>query len=459
MQKRVINVGILGLGTVGAGVLRYFFYNQDLIDKKAGIPVRLIKAVARSSEKERGFAPALIKGLTLVYQDRLEGPAWRQVVDDTDIDIIVELMGTGISEACIREALWKGKSVVTANKKVISTFGSDLMKLARERGAALRFEAAVGGGTPVLQPLDETLAGSDIAELAAIVNGTTNFILSSMTYDGKEYAEALGEAQRLGLAEADPTEDVEGGDAVSKLKILIMMAFGEDFPRSSIYCRGIARQAGTLPTVTKNDIAYAGKHGYVVKLLAVARRTKGGITAWVQPMLVHSRNPMATVNYTSNAVSIRKVLGEVLADEVIFYGIGAGAAPTASAVVADIINIAEQMAIHPAKLGVDSYYQQFAEALTVSIDDVSFRHYLHFVSTGGTEVLRKIVESLARESIEIILIESDRHSSGQASDIYMLVGPACVSKVTAALREIMAQTTSAEILPGVVSIPVYEQQA
>lgn len=448
-NKQTVNVGLLGLGTVGSGVVRYFHYNQDVIDRKAGVPVRLLKAATQSSTKERKLEASLLSGFEVIYQDQMEDPAWRALVKDKQIDIIVELMGSPASRSSIQEALWAGKHVVTANKKVISTYGIDLVTLAGERGRFLRFEAAVGGGTPLIQPLDEALAGSKITQLAGIINGTTNFILSCMTQCGDTYHKALEEAREERLAEGNPTEDVEGEDARSKLKILIMMAFGVEFPRSKIYCRGIAKESGKVPVIADADITYVKRLGYFIKLMAVAQRVDDGMVAWVQPMLVSGKYPLAAVDFKNNAVLVRRVVGDKI-DEVMFSGVGAGAEPTAGAVIADVIHIAREIVHRSGSLPVNTYYKRFEDVRPLTIDSVVSRYYLRFTSRGGTEILARIVSCLAKEQIAINSIEIENEK------IFMLVGPTTQSRIANAYQAMISQTKSAELETGLVDIPIFD---
>ncbi|MFM9110235.1 MAG: homoserine dehydrogenase [Prochlorococcaceae cyanobacterium] len=318
-----IGVGLLGLGTVGAGVAAILASPEGRHPLVADLALRRVAVRDPGRPRPVALDPALI----------VTDP--QAVVDDPAVEIVVEVMG-GLEPArsLILRAIAAGKSVVTANKAVIARFGEEIAAAAAERGVYVLIEAAVGGGIPVIEPLKQSLGGNRLRRVSGIINGTTNYILSRMAAEGAGYAEVLADAQRLGYAEADPAADVQGGDAADKIAILAGLAYGGPVPRAAIPTEGIDR-------LDARDVAYAAQLGYVVKLLAVAERVGSSAEAEqldvrVHPTLLPRQHPLAGVQGVNNAILVE---GDPVG-EVMFYGPGAGAGPTASAVVADILNIA-----------------------------------------------------------------------------------------------------------------------
>ena len=318
-----VGIGILGAGVVGSALLRRLVDEHAAIEAKTGLDLQVRKVAVRDLDKGRSFS--LPDG---VLTDNPQA-----VVDDPRVDLVVEIMG-GEDPAgdLVLAALEAGKPVVTANKALIAARGEELIGAAERSGVPLLFEAAVGGGIPIIRPLAETLAGEQITRVLGIVNGTTNFILSSMFDDGKEYADALAEAQSLGYAEADPTADVGGADAAAKAAILASLAFGTWIGFDRVYFEGIQ-------TVSRSDMEYAADLGYVVKLLAIAERSTGGVSARVHPAMIPHDHPLASIRGATNAIF---VAGPSI-DELLFAGPGAGGEPTASAVLGDVIDAAREI--------------------------------------------------------------------------------------------------------------------
>ena len=319
-----VNVGLLGLGVVGSGVLSALGRNGSLIPHSVGRPVQVTRILVRDPNKPR----------PVVFDPKMLTADAAQVLEDTSIDIIAEAMG-GEQPALdyIRTALEAGKSVVTANKEVMAKHGPELLELAARRGAHLLFEASVGGGIPILGPLTKSLRGNEIRGIRAIINGTTNYILTKMSHEDVEFAQALHEAQELGYAEADPTNDVEGIDAGYKLAILASLAFHTRVAAQDVHLEGISRLTG-------RDFQYARDLGYVIKLMAIATNRDGRVEARVHPALVPQEAPLAKVDGVLNAVEVE---GD-LVDKVLFHGRGAGSMPTASAMVGDILEAAWSIA-------------------------------------------------------------------------------------------------------------------
>src|ERR1700686_4578076 len=311
---RPLGVGLLGLGTVGTGVARVLLAKKDALERRIGRPVQICKVLVRDLDKPRSLSLPLV------------GHA-EEVIDDPAVDIVVELIGGDEpAQTFILQAIERGKHVVTANKEVMAKHGPTILAAAAERGVSVAYEASVGGGIPLIGPFQLDLAANDITSVVGIVNGTTNYILTRMTESGATFAEALREAQDLGYAEPDPTNDVEAWDAAYKLAILASLAFGAPVMPEQISREGITQ-------VSQRDILYAGEMGYRIKLLAIARLVGGQVEARVHPSLVHQGSMLASVNGSFNAVQVEgDLIGTAL-----FYGRGAGSEPTASAVVADLI--------------------------------------------------------------------------------------------------------------------------
>lgn len=318
-----IKIGLLGLGTVGTGVYKLIGRRADIMDKTIGAELEIKKILVHNMNKKReGIEPSLLTD------------DWREIVEDDEIQIVVEVMG-GMEPAktIILEALRAGKNVVSANKDLIAEEGRILLDTAQENGKDFLFEAAVAGGIPIIRPLKQCLAANEISDVLGIVNGTTNYILTKMFEDGMEFEDALRQAQELGYAEADPTADVEGLDAGRKVAIMASIAFHSRVVFSDVYTEGITK-------ITAADIEYAREFDSVIKLLGVARSTETGIEVGVYPMMIGKDHPLASVRDSFNAVFIH---GDAV-DDAMFYGRGAGEMPTASAVVGDVIDAARDLA-------------------------------------------------------------------------------------------------------------------
>jgi len=313
---RPLGVGLLGLGTVGSGVARVLLNKRDALERRIGRPMQICKVLVRDPSKAR----TLSLPVPLVTDPR-------EVIDDPAVDIVVEVIGgEEPARTLILQAIERGKHVVTANKEVMAKHGPTILAAAAARGVTVAYEASVGGGIPLIGPFQLDLAANDITSVVGIVNGTTNYILTRMTESGAAFADALREAQHLGYAEPDPTNDVEAWDAAYKLAILASLAFGAPVMPEQISREGITQ-------VSQRDILYAGEMGYRIKLLAIARLVDGQVEAHVHPSLVHRGSMLASVDGSFNAVQIEgDLIGSAL-----FYGRGAGSEPTASAVVADLI--------------------------------------------------------------------------------------------------------------------------
>ncbi|KXL53158.1 homoserine dehydrogenase [Anaerotignum neopropionicum] len=322
MDQNICKIAILGMGTVGGGVYKILEKQKDNLIYKIGGGLEIAKVLVRNKAKYMDtVAPEMLTD------------QWSDIINDDDIKIIVEVMG-GLEPAgkYIKEALQKGKHVVTANKDLIAIHGHQLLELAKSNNCDLLFEAAVAGGIPIIRPLKQCLAGNEITEVMGIINGTTNFILTKMSEEGMDFADALRLATDLGYAEADPTADIEGYDAGRKLAILASIAFHTPVTFHDVYTEGISK-------ITAKDIRYAHELGCEIKLLGIAKNKEDGIEVKVHPTMISAKHPLASVKDSFNAVFVH---GDAV-DDAMFYGRGAGEFPTGSAVVGDIIDVARNM--------------------------------------------------------------------------------------------------------------------
>jgi homoserine dehydrogenase len=382
-----VTVGLIGLGTVGTGVARLLTEHAERITRRAGRPVRWKWAAVRDLRKPRGVSLDGVRLTTDAYQ----------VIDDPEVDVVIETMG-GIEPALgyVLRALEAGKHVVTANKALLAEHGPRIFAQGRAARRAVAFEGSVGGGIPIVQALGFALSANQVQSLAAIVNGTCNFILTRMTSEGLSYNDALGQAQQLGYAEADPTLDVDGTDTAHKLAILAQLAFETEVRPDSIPRQGI-------DSLHLADLKYAGELGYTIKLLAMAKLSTAGLELRVGPTLVKRGRPLAEVSGPYNAI---RVVGDAVGDT-LFYGRGAGAMPTASAVVGDLIDVVTGRAGPPAQSVSGGSDLSPAISLTPS-SHVRSRYYLRFTIADRPGVLAKLAKILGERGISIAsLIQHD----------------------------------------------------
>ncbi|EAX46526.1 Homoserine dehydrogenase [Thermosinus carboxydivorans Nor1] len=377
MGEKVIQVGLLGMGTVGSGVVKLLAANAQDIARKVGAPVRIKKVLVRDPEKPR---PGLLP-------DQLVFDA-AAVIDDADIDIIVEVMGgEQPAKDYILQALNRGKHVVTANKDVVAKYGRELFAAAEANHVDFLFEASVGGGIPIIRPLKQCLAANKISEVMGIVNGTTNYMLTQMTQHRLDFATALRQAQAAGYAEADPTADVGGWDAARKIAILASIAFGTRVTVDDVYVEGIT-------TIGAEDIEYARELGYVLKLLAVAKETDKGIDVRVHPAFIPHHHPLAAVQDVFNAIYVR---GDAVG-ETMFYGRGAGQMPTASAVVADIIDVARDIRHHVSSRILCTCYEQKP---LCPIEQTASPYYIRMLVEDKPGVLAAIAGAFGAQQVSL----------------------------------------------------------
>ncbi len=391
-----VNIGLLGLGTVGGGVVTVLTGNASEIARRAGREIVIAKAAARD------YDPTRISGLEHIGHIGNDAFA---VVDDPSIDIVIELIG-GDSPAreLVLKAIANGKHVVTANKALIAKHGNEIFAAAQQHGVTVAFEAAVAGGIPIIKALREGLAANHIEWIAGIINGTGNFILTAMRDQGQPFAEALAEAQALGYAEADPTFDVEGIDAAHKLTILGSLAFGIPLQFDKTITEGIA-------AIDPQDVAYAEELGYRIKHLGMARRTEAGIELRVHPTLIPERRLLANVDGVMNAVLIKgDVVGPTL-----YYGAGAGALPTASAVVADVVDITRALTTDPTNRVPHLAFQptELQDTPVLPLDQVQTAYYLRLSALDQPGVMASIAGLLADEKISIEAIKQKEPLAGE----------------------------------------------
>ncbi|MFH2080097.1 MAG: homoserine dehydrogenase [Pseudomonadota bacterium] len=420
-----INVGLLGLGTVGGGTLTVLRRNAEEITRRAGREIRVLRAAVRNLDKAKALAGDL--PLTTNPFD---------VVDDPDIDIVVELIG-GLEPAreLVMRAIANGKHVVTANKHLVAKFGNEIFAAAQAKGVMVAFEAAVAGGIPIIKALREGLTANRIEWLAGIINGTSNFNLTEMRDKGAAFEDVLKEAQRLGYAEADPTFDIEGIDAAHKLTILSAIAFGIPMQFERAYTEGISK-------LTREDVQYAEELGYRIKLLGIARRADNGIELRVHPTLIPERRLIANVDGAMNAVL---VLGDAVGPT-LYYGAGAGAEPTASAVVADLVDVTRLHTADPHHRVPHLAFQpdQLADTPILPMDEVRTAYYLRLRAFDRPGVLADITRILADSNISIDAMVQKEPAEGEEQVSIILLTHITVEKnVNAAIAKIEALDTVA----------------
>ncbi len=380
---KAVNVGLIGLGTVGSGTLNVLVRNAAEISRRAGRDIRVTHAAALE------YNPENLEGLENL---EITDDAFA-VVENPEVEIVVELIG-GYSPAreLVLKAIENGKHVVTANKALIAVHGNEIFTAAQAKGVTVAFEAAVAGGIPIVKALREGLVANHVEWIAGIINGTGNFILTEMKEKGREFADALKEAQSLGYAEADPTFDVEGIDAAHKLTILASLAFGIPLQFDQCYTEGIGK-------IEPLDIKNAGQFGYHIKHLGITRMTPSGVELRVHPTLIPNKRLIANVDGVMNAVLVQgDAVGPTL-----YYGAGAGSLPTASAVVADIVDITRALTVDPDNRVPHLAYQPDAlsNVPVADMDDVRSGYYMRLAVTDESGVLAKITELLAESDISI----------------------------------------------------------
>jgi homoserine dehydrogenase len=412
-----ISVGILGLGTVGTGVVRVLKSHREELEEKIGAPV-VLRAVADID------VTTSRKGITLSELPITTDPI--KVLDDPEIDIVVELIG-GLEPArpFILRALANGKHVVTANKALLATHGDELYEEARQRGCMLAFEAAVAGGIPLIRSVKEGLVANRITSLYGIVNGTSNYILSRMTDEGQEFSRVLAEAQAQGYAEADPTFDIEGIDSAHKLQILATLAFRTYVKLKDIYVEGITK-------ITPQDIELACEMGFRIKLLAIAKAVNGALELRVHPTMIPQDWTMSAVSGVFNAIFLS---GDVVND-LMFYGRGAGQMPTASSVWADIVEIARRLAAGQNAVPQDLPVLGRKPLALKPMEEVRSAYYLNVSALDQPSVLAQVAGILGKHDISIASVIQKVRQHAKAVPVVMMTHEAQEGSMQKALQEI-----------------------
>jgi homoserine dehydrogenase len=416
-----LNVGLLGIGTVGGGTYNVLTRNQAEISRRLGCDVRVIQVADRNLD----LAKAVTAGNVALTDDAFA------VVNNPEVDVVVELIGGyTIAKDLVLQAIANGKHVVTANKALLAVHGNEIFKAAEEKGVIVAYEAAVAGGIPIIKALREGLSANKIEWVAGIINGTTNFILTEMREKGLAFADVLGEAQRLGYAEADPTFDVEGIDAAHKLTLMAAIAFGMPVAFESAYTEGITK-------LETKDIRYAEELGYRVKLLGISKKTEAGVELRVHPTLIPEKRLIANVNGAMNAVVVKgDAVGPTL-----YYGAGAGAEPTASAVVADLVDIARaQGTTAEQRVPYLGFQLDQQTALTIlPISEVNSAYYLRLRATDKPGVLATVTKILGDRAISIeAMLQKEPQEDEVEADIVILTDVTIEKNMDAAIAELEA---------------------
>jgi len=414
-----VRVGLLGLGVVGCGTLTVLSRNREEITRRAGRRIQIVQAAARDPRKERTCP---MDGVELVTDAEL-------VVNNPAVEVVVELIGGyDLARDLVLRAIANGKHVVTANKALIALHGNEIFRAAQDRGVMVAFEAAVAGGVPIIKTIREGLTANRIEWIAGIINGTTNYILTEMRDRGAEFADVLAEAQRLGYAEADPSFDIDGIDTGHKLTILAAIAFGIPLKFKDAYIEGIRH-------ITRADVAYAEELGYALKLLGIARRASGGIELRVHPTLIPERRLIANVDGAMNAVLVKgDAVGPTL-----FYGTGAGAEPTASAVVADLVDVVRTLTTDPTNRVPHLAFQADAlvDVAILPMTEVRTSYYLRLLAEDRPGVLADVTRILGDRGISIEAILQKEPAEGEnAVPIIILTHPVLEQNMNSAIRRI-----------------------
>jgi len=414
-----IDVGLLGIGIVGGGTWDVLSRNADEIQRRAGREIRIAVVADKETEK----AKAIVQNRAKVVPDAFE------VVRGNEVEIVVELIGgTTVAKELVLEAIRHGKHVVTANKALLATHGNEIFAAAQKKGVMVTFEAAVAGGVPIIKALREGLSANRIEWIAGIINGTSNFILSEMRDKGIAFSEALKDAQKRGYAEADPTFDIEGVDAAHKLTILSALAFGIPMQLEKCFREGIQK-------LTKADIRYAEELGYRIKLLGITKKTDKGIELRVHPTLVPARRLIANVEGVMNAILVK---GDAVG-ATMYYGAGAGAQPTASAVVADLVDVTRLITADPEQRVPHLAFQpdRLSDERVLSIDEIETSYYLRMRVMDKPGVLADITRTLADSEISIeAMVQKEPGEGERIVDIVLLTNRAIEKDVNQAIDRI-----------------------
>ena len=410
-----MRVGLIGIGTVGGGTYKILTENSEEIFKKTGKKIEITMV----ADTNLSLAKNIVKAPVIITDDATK------LIQSNEVDIVIELIGgVGISRTFVQQALENKKHVVTANKALIAMHGEELVKLAKKNNVILAYEASVAGGIPIIKAVREGLAANKIEWIAGIVNGTTNYILSEMKENNLSFNVALKQAQELGFAEADPTFDIEGIDAAHKITILASLAFGIPINFDAAYIEGITQ-------LTQKDITYAEELGYRIKLLAITKLVSDGVELRVHPTLIPEKRLVANVNGPMNAVLVKgNMVGPTL-----YYGAGAGAEATASAVVADIIDITRGSTLNIPTLGFVDEYISAKKILT--IEEVKSEFYLRLSMSNKAGLLAKITNIFAKNDVSIdAMVHKEISDESKDPDIFLITSKIEERKINEIIQEI-----------------------
>lgn len=434
VQKRekgypmTVKIGLVGTGTVGGGCIDIIQKHREDFARHYGVDIELVRVCSL----DRGEAEA--HGVGDLFTDD-----FHEIINDPDIDLVIELIGgTGVAHAIVTEALKAGKYVVTANKALMATAGEEIFHLADEANVEIAFEASVGGGIPIIQPLKHALISNEVESVLGIVNGTTNYMLTRIGEDGLTYDDALKEAQEKGFAEANPSADVDGFDAAAKIAILASIAFNSRVVMDDVHTEGIRN-------ISPVDLKNAREMGYAVKLLAIAHRTPEGVDVRVHPTMIPVAHQMANVNGVYNAIY---VVGDAVG-ETMFFGEGAGAGPAASAVMGDVLDVARHIT-----LGVQPIVGCTCtdELPIVPMDNLQTRYYIRFVVPDRTGVLATAAEVFAHHDVSLrSVMQEGTHERG-AVDLIFVTHTACEKNIRAVLDELAAKDDMLLAEPTVIRV-------
>jgi homoserine dehydrogenase len=420
-----IKVGLLGLGTVGTGVVRIIEGHQEDLQRQTGSPIEVVQILVQNKSKLRNIA---------VDTSKLTENAW-DVIENPEIDVIIEVMG-GVNETkeYLLAALNKGKHIVTANKDLMAIHGPEILEKAAENGCDVFYEASVAGGIPIIRTLVEGFSSDRITKIMGIVNGTTNYILTKMSQEGAAYLDVLKEAQELGYAEADPTSDVEGLDAARKMTILATLGFHANVSLSDVNAKGISQ-------ISKEDIQYGKKLGYEVKLLGIAENHDGHISVSVEPTMVKSSHPLSSVNGVFNAVYI---YGEAVG-ETMFYGPGAGELPTATSIVADLVAVVRNL-----KLGINGRTMSttYKEKKLKTDEQITSKNFilLHVADKAG--VLAQITQIFAQHEVSLESVLQHPNPNNPKAEIIIITHDA----IQANIKRVLRQFESMDVIDAIQSV-------
>ena len=423
-----VKIGLIGTGTVGGGCIDIINNHKDDFKRHLGIDIELVRVCSLDC------AEAEAHGVGHLFTSD-----FNEIINDPDINLVIELIGgTGVAHTIVCNALKAGKNVVTANKALMATSGEEIFHLADEAGVEIAFEASVGGGIPIIDPLKHSLISNEVSSVLGIVNGTTNYMLTRMDEDGMPYDEVLAEAQAKGFAEADPTADVDGFDAAAKIAILASIAFNSRVVLDDVHTEGIRN-------VQPLDLATAHDMGYVVKLLAIAHRTENGIDVRVHPTMIPEEHQMAKVNGVYNAIY---VTGDAVG-ETMFFGEGAGAGPAASAVMGDVLDVARRVTMGiPPIVGCTCT----DKLPIVPIENLETRYYIRLVVPDRTGVLACAADVFARHDVSLRSVSQEGTRARDAVNLIFVTHTASEKNIRASLSELAGMEDMLQAEPTVIRV-------